>query len=51
MRKNGGEETFSETKTFELWMKRSGFSPWGFRLHGGADYGTPLVVLKVIKYS
>jgi hypothetical protein len=21
--------------------------PWGFRLHGGTDYGTPLIVQKV----
>ncbi len=23
--------------------------PWGFRLHGGADYGSPLIVQKVLK--
>jgi len=29
-------------------MNRAGQQvPWGFRLHGGADYGSPLVVQKV----
>ena len=28
-------------------MSRSNASPWGFRLHGGADFGTPLTIQKV----
>ncbi len=40
------------TQTLELPMRREphvgSYSPsWGFRLQGGADFGTPLIVQKV----
>jgi hypothetical protein len=49
MRLANGDDHYEEepVQTLEIFMKRSGFSPWGLRLHGGADYGTPLVALKV----
>ncbi len=42
------------TQTLELPMRREphvgSYSPsWGFRLQGGADFGTPLIVQKVSK--
>lgn len=30
-------------------LNRSDAQPWGLRLQGGADFGTPLVVQKVSK--
>ena len=35
------------TEIIEVKMSRSNASPWGFRLHGGADFGTPLTIQKV----
>ena len=31
----------------EIKMARFENSPWGFRLHGGADFATPLTIQKV----
>lgn len=30
-------------------LSRSDAQPWGFRLQGGKDFGTPLVIQKVSK--
>jgi hypothetical protein len=34
-------------QTLEIKMARFENSPWGFRLHGGADFSTPLTIQKV----
>jgi len=34
-------------QTQKITLTRQGKSPWGFRLHGGADFASPLVVQKV----
>ena len=31
----------------EIKLSRYGNCPWGFRLHGGADFGTALTIQKV----
>ena len=31
----------------ELQLSRLDSSPWGFRLQGGTDFGTPLLIQKV----
>jgi hypothetical protein len=36
-------------QTMEIKMARFENSPWGFRLHGGADFSTPLTIQKVRK--
>jgi hypothetical protein len=35
------------SQTLQVKMSRNGNSPWGFRLHGGVDFGTPLTIQKV----
>ena len=38
----------SPVQTVDVRMRRTDpSSPWGFRIHGGADFGTPLMVQKV----
>ncbi|XP_059098199.1 PDZ and LIM domain protein Zasp-like isoform X1 [Tigriopus californicus] len=34
-------------QTVKLGLARNDRQPWGFRLHGGAEYGSPLVIQKV----
>ena len=34
-------------QTLQVKMSRNENSPWGFRLHGGVDFGTPLTIQKV----
>ena len=36
-------------QTLQIKMSRQENSPWGFRLHGGVDFGTPLTIQKVGK--
>ena len=33
--------------TMEIKMSRFDNSPWGFRVHGGIDFGAPLRIQKV----
>ena len=33
----------------EIKMARYENSPWGFRVHGGIDFGSPLTIQKVSK--
>jgi len=40
-------ENFNMAQTLEIKMARFENSPWGFRLHGGADFATPLTIQKV----
>ena len=35
--------------TVEVKLSRFERQPWGFRLHGGADFGSPLIIQKVNK--
>ena len=35
----------------EIKMARFENSPWGFRVHGGTDFGAPLTIQKVRKLS
>ena len=35
--------------SFEVCLKGGG--PWGFRLHGGKEFGTPLRISKVSSYK
>ena len=37
----------AQPQTLEIKMARFENSPWGFRLHGGADFATPLTIQKV----
>ena len=34
-------------QTVDIKLSRSERQPWGFRLHGGADFGAPLIIQKV----
>ena len=34
-------------QTLKIGLVRTDRQPWGFRLHGGAEYGTPLIIQKV----
>ena len=34
-------------QTIDIKLTRFARQPWGFRLHGGADFGSPLVIQKV----
>ena len=38
-------------QTLQIKMSRQENSPWGFRLHGGVDFGTPLTIQKVGKMT
>ncbi len=38
-------------QTLQIKMSRNENSPWGFRLHGGVDFGTPLTIQKVSENS
>ena len=33
--------------TLDIKLERRERQPWGFRLHGGSDFGTPLIIQKV----
>ena len=35
----------------EIKMARFENSPWGFRVHGGTDFGAPLTIQKVRKFG
>ena len=35
--------------TVDVKLSRFERHPWGFRLHGGADFGSPLIIQKVNK--
>ena len=35
--------------TVDVKLSRFERQPWGFRLHGGADFGSPLIIQKVNK--
>ena len=37
----------AQQQTIEINMARFENSPWGFRLHGGADFSSPLTIQKV----
>ena len=37
----------AQQQTIEINMARFEKSPWGFRLHGGADFSSPLTIQKV----
>ena len=37
----------AQQQTIEINMTRFENSPWGFRLHGGADFSSPLTIQKV----
>lgn len=37
----------STAGTLDIKLSRSERQPWGFRLHGGSDFGTPLIIQKV----
>ena len=37
------------SQTVNLKLSRFERQPWGFRLHGGTDFGTPLLIQKVDK--
>ena len=41
------EFKMAQPQTLEIKMARFENSPWGFRLHGGADFATPLTIQKV----
>ena len=41
----------TQQQPMEIKMARFENSPWGFRLHGGADFGTPLSIQKVSLFS
>ena len=43
------EDSKMAQQTIEIKMARFENSPWGFRLHGGADFSTPLTIQKVRK--
>ena len=34
-------------KTLQVSLSRHDRTPWGFRLHGGAEFGAPLMIQKV----
>ena len=40
-------ENLNMAQQLEIKMARFENSPWGFRLHGGADFATPLTIQKV----
>ena len=48
-RKNKNFEMASQK--VEIKMARFENSPWGFRVHGGTDFGAPLTIQKVRKLS
>merc|ERR1719245_1480925 len=35
------------SQSLDIKLSRSERQPWGFRLHGGADFGSPLIIQKV----
>ena len=37
----------STAGTLDIVLSRTERQPWGFRLHGGSDFGTPLIIQKV----
>ena len=37
------------SQTVNLKLSRFERQPWGFRLHGGTDFGTPLLIQKVVE--
>ena len=37
----------SQAKTIQVSLNRHDRTPWGFRLHGGAEFGSPLMIQKV----
>ena len=37
----------SNAGTLDIVLSRTQRQPWGFRLHGGSDFGTPLIIQKV----
>lgn len=39
----------SKMTTVDVKLSRFERQPWGFRLHGGADFGSPLIIQKVNK--
>ena len=44
-------ENLNMAQQLEIKMARFENSPWGFRLHGGADFATPLTIQKVRHFN
>ena len=45
------QEKKMASQKMEIKMARFENSPWGFRVHGGIDFGAPLTIQKVSKNS